>query len=143
MKLCIICDSYSGLNRRANKMSASGTMHMVVRFGNPYCHCLVGLHRVRQMFLPLLCRTGCSTALLVVCSATESVFEVSNMRSYWPHGLRHELRSHWPHGLRHELPSLARKAGIVGSKLTQGMDVSVRLFCVCVFLCVDSGLATD
>jgi hypothetical protein len=33
-------------------------------------------------------------------------------------------------------------AGIVGSNPTQGMDVCVRLFCVCVVLCLDSGLAT-
>jgi hypothetical protein len=33
--------------------------------------------------------------------------------------------------------------GIVGSNLTQGMDVCVPLFCVCVILCVGSGLATD
>jgi hypothetical protein len=34
------------------------------------------------------------------------------------------------------------KVWIVGSNLTQGMDVCVRLFCVCVVLCVCSGLAT-
>jgi hypothetical protein len=33
-------------------------------------------------------------------------------------------------------------AGIVGSNPTQGMDVCVSLFCVCVVLCVGSGLAT-
>jgi hypothetical protein len=33
-------------------------------------------------------------------------------------------------------------AGIVGSNPTQGMDVCVRLFCVCVVLCVGSCLAT-
>jgi hypothetical protein len=33
-------------------------------------------------------------------------------------------------------------AGIVGSNSTQGMDVCVRFFCVCVVLCVDSDLAT-
>jgi hypothetical protein len=33
-------------------------------------------------------------------------------------------------------------AGIVGSNPTRGMDVCVRLFCVCVVLCVGSGLAT-
>jgi hypothetical protein len=32
--------------------------------------------------------------------------------------------------------------GVVGSNPTQGMDVWVRLFCVCVVLCVGSGLAT-
>jgi hypothetical protein len=31
-------------------------------------------------------------------------------------------------------------AGIVFSNLTQGMDVCVRLFCVCVILCVGRGL---
>jgi hypothetical protein len=32
------------------------------------------------------------------------------------------------------------EAGIVGSNPTQGTDVCVRLFCVCVVLCVGSGL---
>jgi hypothetical protein len=32
--------------------------------------------------------------------------------------------------------------GVVGSNPTQGMDVCVRLFCVCVVLCVGSGLTT-
>jgi hypothetical protein len=30
----------------------------------------------------------------------------------------------------------------MGSNPTQSMDVSVRLFCVCVVLCVGSGIAT-
>jgi hypothetical protein len=33
-------------------------------------------------------------------------------------------------------------AGIVGSNHTQGMGVCVRIFCVCVVLCVGSGLVT-
>jgi hypothetical protein len=33
------------------------------------------------------------------------------------------------------------KTEIVGSNLAQGVDVCVRLFCVCVVLCVCSGLA--
>jgi hypothetical protein len=37
------------------------------------------------------------------------------------------------------MPSIA---GIVGSNPTQGIDVCVRLFCVCVVLCVGSGLTT-
>jgi hypothetical protein len=48
-------------------------------------------------------------------------------------------RSEWAHGLRHEMSS---SIGIVGSKPTRGMDVRVRLFCVCVVLCVGSSLAT-
>jgi hypothetical protein len=32
--------------------------------------------------------------------------------------------------------------GIMGSNPTRGMDVGVRLFCICVVLCVGSGLAT-
>jgi hypothetical protein len=32
--------------------------------------------------------------------------------------------------------------GLMGSKPTQGMNVCVRLFCVCVVLCVDDGIAT-
>jgi hypothetical protein len=34
------------------------------------------------------------------------------------------------------------KAGIVGSNPTQSMDVCGSLFCVCVDLCIGSGLAT-
>jgi hypothetical protein len=33
--------------------------------------------------------------------------------------------------------------GIVGSNPTQGMDVCMRLFCVCIVLCLDKGLATS
>jgi hypothetical protein len=33
-------------------------------------------------------------------------------------------------------------AGIVGSNSTQGMDVFMRLFCICIVLCVGRGLAT-
>jgi hypothetical protein len=53
-------------------------------------------------------------------------------------------RSQWSLGLRHELFSLVRTldAGIVDSYPTQGMDVCVPLFCVCVLLCLGSGLAT-
>jgi hypothetical protein len=32
--------------------------------------------------------------------------------------------------------------GVVGSNSTRGMDVCVRLFCICAVLCVGSGLAT-
>jgi hypothetical protein len=32
--------------------------------------------------------------------------------------------------------------GVVGSDLTRGIDVCVRLFCVCAVLCVGGGLAT-
>jgi hypothetical protein len=38
--------------------------------------------------------------------------------------------------LRHELSSPAQTLGIVGSKPTPGMDVSMCLYCVCVVLCV-------
>jgi hypothetical protein len=31
--------------------------------------------------------------------------------------------------------------GVVGSNHTRGIDVCVRLFCVCAVLCVGSGLA--
>jgi hypothetical protein len=34
------------------------------------------------------------------------------------------------------------KVGIVGSNPTQGIDAVVRLFCVCVVMCLSSGLAT-
>jgi hypothetical protein len=42
--------------------------------------------------------------------------------------------------LRHELSSSRLKAGITGSNPIQGMDICVRLFCVCAILCVGSGL---
>jgi hypothetical protein len=32
--------------------------------------------------------------------------------------------------------------GVVGSNLIRGMDVCLRLLCICVVLCVGSGLAT-
>jgi hypothetical protein len=38
--------------------------------------------------------------------------------------------------------SVRSNTGVVGSNPTQGMDVCVCLFCVCVVLCVGSGLAT-
>jgi hypothetical protein len=38
-------------------------------------------------------------------------------------------RSQWPRNLRHELSS---NVGIVGSNSTQGMDVCMCLFCVCI-----------
>jgi hypothetical protein len=38
--------------------------------------------------------------------------------------------------------TVAANAGIVGSNPTWGMDLCVRSFCVCVVLCVGSGLAT-
>jgi hypothetical protein len=51
-------------------------------------------------------------------------------------------RSLWPRGLRHETVFSRSNARIVGSNTTPGMDDCVRLFCVCVVLCVGSGLAT-
>jgi hypothetical protein len=48
-------------------------------------------------------------------------------------------RSQWPLGRT----VFARSdAELVGSNPTQGMDVCVRLFCLCAVLCVGSGLAT-
>jgi hypothetical protein len=55
----------------------------------------------------------------------------------------HNCRSQCPRGLRYE-PAFARSnSGIVGSNPTRDMDVCVRLFCVCVVLCVGSGLVTS
>jgi hypothetical protein len=48
-------------------------------------------------------------------------------------------RSQWPRGLGINLHS---NSGIMGLNPTQGMDVCVCLFCVCVILCVGRGLAT-
>jgi hypothetical protein len=50
-------------------------------------------------------------------------------------------RSHWPRGVSRTVFGRS-DAGIVGSNPTQGMDVCVRLFCVCVVVCVGSGLTT-
>jgi hypothetical protein len=49
-----------------------------------------------------------------------------------------EYRSQWPRRLRHHSNS-----GVVSSNSTEGMDVYVRLFCVCVVLRVGSGLETE
>jgi hypothetical protein len=52
-------------------------------------------------------------------------------------------RSQWPRGLRLIGTVFAlSNAGIMGSNLTEGMDVCVRLFCFYVVPCVGSGLAT-
>jgi hypothetical protein len=56
--------------------------------------------------------------------------------SIYPHD---EIHRADPVGARSKARS---NAGIVGSNHTQGMDVCVRLFCVCVVLCVGGGLAT-
>jgi hypothetical protein len=50
-------------------------------------------------------------------------------------------RSEWPRGLRHELSSLARKLGS-WIQIPLNAWMSVCLFCVCVVLCVGSGLLT-
>jgi hypothetical protein len=50
--------------------------------------------------------------------------------------------SQWPHRLRHELSSPDRNTRVVGSNSTRGVDICVRLFCVCVVLCIGRGLAT-
>jgi hypothetical protein len=51
-------------------------------------------------------------------------------------------RSQRPRGLKHEPSSPRSNTWIVGPKSTRGMDVCVRLFYICVVLCVGSGLAT-
>jgi hypothetical protein len=52
-------------------------------------------------------------------------------------------QSQWKRGLRYE-PFLADlNTSVVGSNPTRGNDACVRLFCVCVLLCVGSGFATD
>jgi hypothetical protein len=53
-----------------------------------------------------------------------------------------ESRSQWPRGLRHELRSLERWDREFESHSRYGC-LCVRLFCVCVVLCVGSGLAMD
>jgi hypothetical protein len=51
------------------------------------------------------------------------------------------IRSQWPCGLRYEL-SMPAPTEIMSSNLTGGMDGYLRLFCVCVLLCVGRGLAS-
>jgi hypothetical protein len=51
-------------------------------------------------------------------------------------------RSRWPRGLKAWTVFARSNTGLVGSNPTQGIDVYVRLFCVCVVLCVGSGLGT-
>jgi hypothetical protein len=50
--------------------------------------------------------------------------------------------STWPRGLQQWTVFARSNAGIVGSNPTPGMDVCLRLFCVCAVLCVGIGLAT-
>jgi hypothetical protein len=45
-------------------------------------------------------------------------------------------RSQWPHAFARS------NAGVVGSNPTRGMDVYVRLFCVCAVLCIGRGIST-
>jgi hypothetical protein len=55
----------------------------------------------------------------------------------------HYGRSQWPRGLSHELSSLARTLeSWVRIPLEARKSVLLRLFCVCVVLCVGRGLAT-
>jgi hypothetical protein len=44
--------------------------------------------------------------------------------------------------LKVKYTTYADHTGIVGSNRIWGMDVCVRLFCVCVVLCIGKGLAT-
>jgi hypothetical protein len=53
------------------------------------------------------------------------------------------IRWQWPAERSNAWTVFARSdAGIVGSNPIQGMDIRVRLFWVCIVLCVGSGLAT-
>jgi hypothetical protein len=61
--------------------------------------------------------------------------EITRIYSYM-----YESRSQWPRGLSHVF--VRTNIGIVSSNPTQGMDVCVRLFCVCVVLYVGSVLVT-
>jgi hypothetical protein len=51
-------------------------------------------------------------------------------------------RSQWPRCLGQSTLFARSNDGIAGSNPTQGMDVCIRLFCVCAVLCVRRGLAT-
>jgi hypothetical protein len=50
--------------------------------------------------------------------------------------------SQWPRGLRHAQPSLVRSWDHGFESHSRHWYLCVRLFCVCVVLCVGSGLAT-
>jgi hypothetical protein len=88
-------------------------------------------------------RTGCSLRTLFRPISGDVTF-VSNDNE-----LLHEFTESHPRTADHSdravkgmscLRPLKHK--VVGSNFTQGMDVCARLFCVCVILCVGSGLAT-
>jgi hypothetical protein len=73
------------------------------------------------------------------------------MREYPRYGLKPLIYAHLTHYDCSVTVAARSKAwtlfahsntGIVGSNLARGMDVCVHLFCVCVVLCVGSGLAT-
>jgi hypothetical protein len=58
-------------------------------------------------------------------------------------GIMRICRSQWPRGLRHELSSLEHWDRRFESHSGHGSLVCMRLVCVCVVLCVGSGLATS
>jgi hypothetical protein len=62
-----------------------------------------------------------------------SLSEDSTPSRYFTYSMVSYCRSQWPRG---------QNTGIVDSNLTWGMDVCVRLFCVCALLCAGCGLAT-
>jgi hypothetical protein len=57
--------------------------------------------------------------------------------------MMNHCRSQWQAARSNAWTGFARSnTGVVGSNPTRGIDVGVRLFCVCAGLCVGSGLAT-
>jgi hypothetical protein len=71
------------------------------------------------------------------------MFKACHQNSQNNHHVGLEIsRSQLPSSLRHEPSSPARTLGAWVRIPLRGMNVRVRLFCVCVVLCAGSGLAT-
>jgi hypothetical protein len=88
-------------------------------------------------------RTSCvvlnlrSSARKIIALSVDQLLS-AELRYYITHN---SVASQWPRGLRHELPSPAQTLGSWVRILLKAR-MSVRLFSVCVILCVGSDLAT-
>jgi hypothetical protein len=71
-------------------------------------------------------------------SAAYIILLLTPRTSNWIHNSKNDLFT------AHEINTAFTRSntGVVGSNLTRGMDVCVRLFCVCVVVCIGRRLAT-
>jgi hypothetical protein len=90
-------------------------------------NCLVFWNVPSNVLYPVLC------SILITCLSRLNVPDFINP-------VISSCRFQWPRGLRHDVSSLSRTLESF-SNPTQDMDVCVHLFCVCIALCVGSGLA--